>query len=149
MVDGTKRRTLDELLDEAKTKIERYSPDEAQAAVAGGALIIDIRTSSDRERDGIVPGSVHIPRTVLEWRLELGGASRSPYVGGADEPVILLCDHGYSTILAAATLTDLGFSRAGDVIGGFAGWRDAGLPVAPAPIRPRPAGQPAGMNGPD
>ena len=77
-------------------------------------------------RDGIVPGSLHIPRTVLEWRLAPGGAWRNPFIRGPEQQLILICDHGCSTILAAATLVDLGYARAGDVIGGFEAWREAG-----------------------
>ena len=141
-------RTLADLLRAAEARIERYAPVEAAAAVAQGARLIDIRSTDDRERDGVVPGALHIPRTVLEWRLDPDGAWRSPHVGGLDEPVLLLCDHGFSSLLAAATLVDLGFERAGDVVGGFAAWREAGLPVAPAPPRRAPGGLP-GMGPPD
>ena len=93
----------------------------------------------------VVPGSLQIPRTVLEWRLDPDSAWRSPHAPALDEPVILLCDHGESSSLAAATLVELGFTKAGDVVGGFAAWAAAGLPVVPAP----PAGPgPAGMNPP-
>ncbi len=90
-----------------------------------------------------------IPRTVLEWRLEPDGEFRSPYVGGCEDRILLICDHGHSTILAAATLVDLGFSRAGDVVGGFEAWREAGLPVKPGPsARPAPGERP-GMGPPE
>src|SRR3954463_10922480 len=79
---GAERQTLEELLESARARISRYEPAEASAAVQGGALLIDIRSDLDRARDGIVPGSLHIPRTVLEWRLEPTSTSRSPYVGG-------------------------------------------------------------------
>ena len=124
------RRTLEELLAEARGRIERLQPAEAFAASEQGALVIDIRSDSDRERDGIVPGSLHVPRTVLEWRLDPESAWRTPYVSGLDQRIVVLCDHGCSSVLAAATLVDLGFTRAADVVGGFAAWREAGLPVA-------------------
>jgi rhodanese-related sulfurtransferase len=143
------RRTLDELLADACARIDRYTPEDAHAATAGGALLVDIRSDTDRSRDGIVPGSLHIPRTVLEWRADPDGPLRSPHLGGLDEPVILLCDHGCSTILAAATLADLGYARVGDVIGGYAAWLDAGLPTCSAPRRRRRPGEPAGMSAPD
>ncbi len=143
------RRTLDELLAAAETRIVRYTPPEARAATLAGVLLIDIRSDTDRERDGIVPGSLHIPRTVLEWRTDPDSPWRNPHLGGLDEQIILLCEHGCSTILAAATLTDLGFTRAGDVIGGYAAWRDGGLPTGPAPRRYREPREPAGMNAPD
>lgn len=88
-------------------------------------------------------GSLHIPRTVLEWRLDPDSEWRSPHAPGLDERVIVLCDHGESSSLAAATLVELGFTRAGDVVGGFAAWIEAGLPVVPAP--PETAGPPGLM----
>ena len=139
-------RTLEELLAAATTRIVRLEPRDAFAAAADGALIVDIRSHDARRRDGIVPGSLHIPRTVLEWRVAPDSASRNPCVGDLEQRLVLLCDHGYSTVLAAATLVDLGFASAGDVIGGFAAWRDAGLPVAAAP--PSAPGLP-GMAAPD
>ena len=114
-----------------------------------GALLVDTRTREDRDRDGIVPGSLHIPRTVLEWRIAPDSNWRNPSVGGTEREIIVLCDHGCSSILAAATLVDLGFTRAGDVVGGFAAWRDAGLPVGAAPAGRRNADELAGMGGPD
>jgi rhodanese-related sulfurtransferase len=143
------RRTLEELLDEARSRIERLEPAEAHAAMELGALLVDIRSDSDRERDGIVPGSLHVPRTVLEWRLAPDSHWRNAYVGEPDRQVLLLCDHGYSSVLAAAILVELGLARAGDVVGGFAAWRVAGLPTTDARPDPRRSGEPAGMGPPD
>ena len=148
---GTNRRTLEELLEAARARIEQLEPTEAFAATKGGALLIDIRSDLDRERDGIIPGSLHIPRTVLEWRLDPDSSWRNPYVGGLGEQIVLVCDHGCSSVFAAATLVDLGFERVGEVVGGFAAWCEAGLPTAPAPsprYRRHP-GEPAGMRPPD
>lgn len=149
MAAGTNRRTLDELLDAARARITRFEPADALAAVRRGATLIDIRSDPDRERDGIVPGSLHIPRTVLEWRLDPEGAWRNPHVGGLDRQIILICDHGCSSILAAATLVELGFTRAGDVIGGFAAWSEAGLATALCSSDRREPGELAGMRAPD
>ena len=146
---GTNRRTLEELLDAARARIEQLEPTEAFAATKRGAFLIDIRSDLDRERDGIIPGSLHIPRTVLEWRLDPDSSWRNPHVGGLGERIVLLCDHGYSSSLAAAALVDLGFGRAGEVIGGFAAWREAGLPIAPLPLYRRRPGEAAGMRPPD
>jgi rhodanese-related sulfurtransferase len=133
------------MLEAARARMERLEPAGAFAATEQGALLIDIRADVDRERDGIVPGSLHIPRTVLEWRLDPDSAWRSPHVGGLDEQILLLCDDGCASVFAAATLVELGFTRAGDVIGGFAAW----LPAASAvPYRRRP-GEPAGMQPPE
>ena len=124
------RRTLEELLEDSRGRIERLSPAEAFAAARGGAVIVDVRTQADRKRTGVVRGSLHVPRTVLEWRLDPESPWRSPYAPALDRQVLVLCDHGYSSSLAAAVLVELGFERAGDVVGGFEAWREAGLPVA-------------------
>lgn len=137
----TARRTLDELLRAARAAIERHEPAAAWSAAHDGARIIDVRASPDQ----VVPDSLLIPRTVLEWRLAPDSEWRSPHAPGLDERVILLCDHGESSSLAAATLVELGFTRAGDVVGGFAAWVEAGLPVVPSP--PAAAGLP-GMTPP-
>lgn len=140
-------RTLAELLEAAAARIERLEPAKAFAAAEDGALIVDIRSDASRARDGVVPGSLHVPRTVLEWRFAPDSVTRSPHAGGAEEQVIVLCDHGFSSVLAAASLADLGFARAGDVVGGLVAWRDAGLPTIPAPA-PRPADELRGMGPP-
>jgi rhodanese-related sulfurtransferase len=147
MAIAPQRRTLEELLQAAAASITRLRPEAAAAAVANGVALVDIRSDPDRERDGIVPGSLHIPRTVLEWRLAADSAWRNPYAPDVDEQVIVMCDHGCSSVLAAATLVGLGFAKASDVIGGYAAWRNAGLVTAPAPRR-RP-GELAGMGSAD
>jgi rhodanese-related sulfurtransferase len=142
------RRTLEDIYAEACARLDRVTPSQAQAEMQAGAVLIDVRTPDNRERDGIVPGSLHIPRTVLEWRLDVDSPWRNPHVGGLDTRLIVFCDHGYSSALAAATLREIGFERATDLAGGFAAWREAGLPVADAPTS-RPPGQLEGSWGPD
>jgi rhodanese-related sulfurtransferase len=142
------RRTLESLLAEAEARIERLSPAAAAAAMAEGTLLVDIRSEANRERDGVVPGALHVPRTVLEWRLDPDSPWRNPNVGDLDRHVVLICDHGFSSVLAAAALAELGYARVGDVVGGFAAWRDAALPVAAAPARRDPNELP-GMGPPD
>jgi rhodanese-related sulfurtransferase len=124
------RRTLDDLLREARALIERLEPAEAWAATEDGALIVDTRV--DRSA-GVVPGSLHVPLSVLQWRVDPDSHWRNPHVGGLGTRLILICDHGESSSLAAASLLELGFTRVGDVIGGFEAWLEAGLPVAEAP----------------
>src|SRR4051794_25807833 len=136
------RRTLDDLLREARAKIERLAPNEAWAAAQDGALIVDTR--ADRSA-GVVPGSLHVPLSVLQWRVDPDSAWRNPHVNGLETHLILICDQGESSSLAAASLLELGFRQVGDVVGGFEAWQDAGLPVAPPP--PPAAGLP-GMSGP-
>jgi rhodanese-related sulfurtransferase len=141
-------RTLAGLLEEAAARIERLEPADAFAAAESGSLIVDIRSDASRARDGVVPGALHVPRTVLEWRFAPDSATRSPHACGPEGRVIVLCDHGYSSVLAAASLADLGFDRAADVVGGYVAWREAGLPTIPAP-EPRPADGLQGMGPPD
>jgi rhodanese-related sulfurtransferase len=126
-------RGVDELVAAARERIERLEPADAWAAAkTGEALLVDIRSQEDRRRDGVVPGALHIPRTVLEWRVDSKSEWRNPHVGGRERRLVLLCSHGFSSSLAAASLVELGFSRAGDVVGGFEAWRREGLPVVPA-----------------
>jgi rhodanese-related sulfurtransferase len=139
--------TLGELFDDARARIERLEPAAAHAAAAAGGLIVDIRSERSREHEGIVPGSLHVPRTVLEWRSEPGGSWRNPHLGDVERRVIVLCDQGYSSVFAAAMLAQLGYARACDVVGGFEAWRKAGLPVVAAQDR-RDGGLP-GMGDPD
>jgi rhodanese-related sulfurtransferase len=139
-------RTLDELLAQARGTIERLTPAQALAAAEGGALIVDIRSDLERERLGVVPGSVHIPRTVLEWRVAGESPWRSPHLGSRERRLVVLCDHGYSSSLAAAALVELG-ANASDVIGGFEAWLAAGLPVT-TPTGRREPGELAGMAPP-
>jgi rhodanese-related sulfurtransferase len=140
------RRTLDALLADARAKIERLDPAAAWAATHDGARIVDVRATPEE----LVPGSLHIPRTVLEWRLDPDSAWRNPHAPTLDEQVIVLCDHGESSSLAAATLVELGFDRAGDITGGFAAWVQAGLPVVgagPAVTEPPGMAPPVGLPG--
>jgi rhodanese-related sulfurtransferase len=141
------RRTLDELLTDASTRIARLEPAQAFAELEAGACLVDIRSDIARERDGVVPGALHVPRTVLEWRLDPDSPWRNPHAGGLDVRVVVLCDHGCSSVFAAATLRELGFERVADVVGGFEAWREAGLPTAL--VRPRPPGELPGMGPPD
>ena len=127
------RTALDELFAAACARITRLTPGEANAACDRGALLVDIRDSGSRRRDGVAPGSLYLPRTVLEWRVDPDGAWRNPAVGDLASELIVVCDHGYSSAFAAAALVDLGYARTADVVGGFEAWRAAGLPVT----RPR------------
>ena len=128
-----------EVLSAARARIERYTPADAAKA---DALIVDLRCEDSRRRDGIVPGSVHVPRSVLEWRADPTSGWSNPSLAG--RKLILMCDHGYSSSLAAIGLLELAV-HAAELVGGFEAWAAAGLPTAPAP-EPGP-GLP-GMGGP-
>jgi rhodanese-related sulfurtransferase len=127
------RKTVDDLVEQARSHLARLHPREALAAMQAGALIVDIRGDLQRARNGTVPGSVVIGRNVLEWRCDPDCANRDPRIGGLDRHLVLMCDEGCQSSLAAATLQELGFTRATDLIGGFRAWRAAGLPVDPTP----------------
>ena len=126
------RTTIDELLAQARAGLDRVAPHDARDAIAGGALLLDIRWESQRAADGIVPDAVWFARNVLEWRCDPDCAAYDDRVGGLERRLIVMCDEGYQSSLAAATLQQLGFARATDLVGGFRAWRAAGLPVAPA-----------------
>jgi rhodanese-related sulfurtransferase len=122
------RTTIDRLLEEARRELDRLSPRDAAAAAREGAILIDIRSDSQRARDGAVPGARFIARNVLEWRLDPASAHRDPECARRDVRLILMCNEGYQSSLAAATLRRFGLD-ATDVIGGFQAWRRDGLRV--------------------
>ena len=125
-------RSIDELLAEVRSRIDRISPERAAARLAAGALLVDTRPWEQRSRDGEVPGAVLVDRNVLEWRLDPASPYRIPEMTGYDVEVIVLCNQGYSSSLVADTLRTLGLRRAVDVIGGFEAWVALGLPVVVA-----------------
>ncbi|MCU1380801.1 MAG: Rhodanese domain protein [Acidimicrobiales bacterium] len=96
--------------------------DQLDDVVAAGGLIVDIRPSELRQRDGELPGALVVDRNVLEWRLDPTSDHRLPEVSGTDQQIVLVCDEGYATSLAAATLRQLGLHRATDLVGGFQAW---------------------------
>jgi rhodanese-related sulfurtransferase len=134
---------ISDVLAGARQTVLRYSP--AEAAVAH-ALIIDLRSHDEREATGIIPGSIHVPRSVLEWRADESSGWANPRIADRGLPLILVCAEGYSSTLAAESLGRIGFEHVGDIEGGFTAWAEAGLPVVPAP--PRRQGLP-GMGGPE
>jgi rhodanese-related sulfurtransferase len=125
-------KTVEQLLDEARAGIERLSPTEAFRALAEGALLVDIRSERQRALEGAIPGARHVPRDVLEWRLDPSSASRDETLARPEALIVLVCDEGFQSSLAAATLRQLGLGRATDLAGGFRAWRSAGLPVEAA-----------------
>jgi rhodanese-related sulfurtransferase len=121
--------TLDELLDRARRDLVRVEPEQAAAELAGGALLVDIRPADQRSAGGAIPGATVIDRNVLEWRLAPASQWRIAAITGPETRVIVLCNQGYSSSLAAATLKELGLVNATDVVGGFEAWQAAGLPI--------------------
>jgi rhodanese-related sulfurtransferase len=121
-VSRPRPRTIDEILAEARARLARVTPAEADAARERGAVIVDIRPAAQREANGELPFAVVIERNVLEWRLDPASDASLP-IASHDLEVIVFCQEGYTSSLAAAALQDLGIHRATDVIGGYAAWR--------------------------
>ncbi|MEV6306174.1 rhodanese-like domain-containing protein [Actinoplanes sp. NPDC051861] len=122
-------RGIDEILAGARARLVRLGPAETDAAVRDGAVLVDIRPAAQRAEFGEIPGAVVIERNVLEWRLDPRSDARLPFAGDYDLAVIVTCQEGYTSSLAAAALQDLGLRRATDLAGGFAAWKAAGLPT--------------------
>lgn len=124
--------TIDDMLVGARARLERVTPSQAVQAMRDGAVLVDMRSDDQREQDGVIPDAIRIARNVLEWRADPYSDHRDPRVSDPDVPVILFCDAGYASSLAAVVLQDLGLPHATDLDGGFQAWRAAGLPVAPS-----------------
>jgi rhodanese-related sulfurtransferase len=131
MAGDGKRTTIDDLLAAARARLDRLSAREALAATGEGAVIVDIRPQEQRRRTGVVPGALYFPRNHLEWRIDPASEWAHPAVSDPATRIVLMCNEGYATSLAAVTLHELGFTRATDMIDGFDGWRAAGLPIEP------------------
>jgi rhodanese-related sulfurtransferase len=123
------RITVEQLLVNARNGLRRRTCEEALAEMADGLRLVDIRSSVQRAADGRIPGAVHVPRNVLEWRLDPACPHRDPEVGRRDARIALICNEGYQSSLAAATVARFGLAEVTDVIGGFQAWCAAGLPV--------------------
>jgi rhodanese-related sulfurtransferase len=109
---------VDRLLAEARHDLDRVAADDLEAEVAAGALVVDIRPVEQRSRDGELPGALVIDRNVLEWRLDPSSPHRIPEAD-TEARVIVVCNEGYQSSLAAATLQHLGVHRATDLAGGY------------------------------
>jgi rhodanese-related sulfurtransferase len=125
-------RTIEEILTASRARLVRLTPRESFAEASAGGVLIDIRPAAQRADEGEIPGSAVVERNHLEWRLDPACDARLPWVTGYDHRVIVFCQDGYTSSLAAAALHDLGLYRATDMIGGFHAWTADGLPSAPA-----------------
>jgi rhodanese-related sulfurtransferase len=131
-------RGIDDVLADARARLDRLTPREAFDAFLTGAVLVDIRPQANREAEGEIPGALVIERNVLEWRLDPRSEDRVT-IAGYDVRVIVFCNEGYTSSLAAAALHELGIRGATDLIGGYRAWRAAGLPTE---RRDLSAGQP-------
>jgi rhodanese-related sulfurtransferase len=119
---------INTVLTTARARLERVSPRDAYAAASAGALLVDIRPQINRRTEGELPGALVIDRNVLEWRLDPASDARIEQAA-YDAWVVLFCNEGYASSLAATSLQDLGISAATDMIGGYRAWRSLGLPI--------------------
>ncbi|WP_018179083.1 rhodanese-like domain-containing protein [Jongsikchunia kroppenstedtii] len=112
-------RTIDEVLADARSRLDRLAAADVPAELAAGALLVDIRPAAQRAAEGEVPRALVIERNVLEWRADPASDARIPEAVDHDVRWIILCSEGYTSSLAAAALQDLGLHRATDVVGGY------------------------------
>jgi rhodanese-related sulfurtransferase len=117
------------VLERARRRLVRVTPEQAAAELAEGALLVDTRPQSQRAEQGEIAGAIVIDRTALEWRLDPTSPSRLEKAKDHQIRVIVVCAEGYSSSLAAASLQDIGLVNATDLIGGFEAWKAAGLPI--------------------
>jgi rhodanese-related sulfurtransferase len=122
---------VDRLLAQARLGLRRVHPQQAKQIADGGGLLIDIRPAAQRAEFGEVPGALIVERNNLEWRLDPGGSHRLPEAENPDRPVVIICQEGYASSLAAASLIGVGRTAVTDLDGGFAAWKQAGLPTTP------------------
>ncbi len=120
---ASRPRTIDQELVSTRRRIPRLTPLQAEQSLRAGAVVVDIRPAAQREAEGLVPGALIIERNVLEWRFDPSSDARLP-IADYDLQVIVVCQEGYTSSLAAAALQDIGIHRATDVIGGYAAWRE-------------------------
>ncbi|HEX6354359.1 rhodanese-like domain-containing protein [Actinophytocola sp.] len=120
---------IDDVLARARARLTRVSPAEL-ASLPEDHLLVDIRPLHNRVADGEIPDAVPIERIVLEWRLDPNGTHR---IKGftQDTTVVVFCNEGYSSSLAARDLQDVGLPNATDLAGGFRAYKEAGLPTNP------------------
>jgi rhodanese-related sulfurtransferase len=131
-MDHPGRTTIAQVLAAARSRIHRYTPVDAKAAATNGAVLVDVRDSGDRQLEGTIPGALWVPRSLLEWRADPTAETPDPRIADPVRTLIVFCNDGYSSSLAAASLRDIGFEHAGDLVGGFRRWRDEGHPTAAA-----------------
>jgi rhodanese-related sulfurtransferase len=128
--DMSERSAIDALLERARVGLDRVEAADLDREVAHGAVVVDTRPLEQRSRDGELPGAIVVDRNVLEWRLDPTSATRLPQAVGAEVRFIIVCDEGYSSSLAAASLRELGLLRATDLVGGFQAWLTIQAPTS-------------------
>jgi rhodanese-related sulfurtransferase len=125
--------TVEQLLAAARATLQRLSPEDARAAMRDGAQLVDIRSDNQRRADGLIPGAHVVARNALEWRLDPACPYRDPELTRYEGLLVLICDEGFQSSLAAATVQRFGPRPVTDVVGGYRAWRAAGLPIRKGP----------------
>jgi rhodanese-related sulfurtransferase len=125
------RLTVEQMLTTARAGLARLTPEALNTALSKGAIVLDTRTPTDRDRFGCIPRAIHAPRTLIEFMVDPDWGYQHPAIRGFDQVLVCVCNGGFSSSLAAASLQRLGFHRATDLIGGVEAWRDAGFPLVP------------------
>lgn len=120
--EGRDTRSIEEILAAARARLDRVEPEALESERVAGAIVVDIRPFEQRTRDGVLPGAVVIDRNVLEWRLDPACEHHIPDVIGYGTRIVIVCNEGYQSSLAAALLHDVGLHRATDLVGGFQAW---------------------------
>ncbi len=136
----TERAAIDELIDVARTGLDRVQPGDLVAELEAGALLVDTRPIEQRQRDGDLVGAVVIDRNVLEWRLDPTCRHHIPQMTDAGRRVIIVCNEGYSSSLAAATLRRMGLTRATDLVGGYQALLSYPAATNPSTTQPQVSG---------
>jgi rhodanese-related sulfurtransferase len=116
------RSAISRLLEESRRRLDRVEPADLARVTAEGALVVDTRPVDQRHRDGELPGALVVDRNVLEWRLDPSSPDRLAVADDPDRRIVLVCNEGYSSSLAAHTLQLLGLRHATDLVGGFVAW---------------------------
>ncbi|MBI2718670.1 MAG: rhodanese-like domain-containing protein [Rhizobiales bacterium] len=125
-------KTVEQLLDEARSQLpNRLTPEETLREMAAGALVVDIRGDEQQRQDGLIPGALVIRRNVLEWRCDPVSPWHHPAITHHGQKVVVVCNEGYQSSLAAANLQQLGMKQATDMMGGYSRWKELGLPNVP------------------
>ena len=127
------RSSIDGVLEQSRRNLDRVEPEQLADEMAAGALVVDIRPVENRDSEGALPGAVVVDRNVLEWRLDPTSPDRLAEADDPDRRVILVCNEGYASSLAAETLQRVGLPRATDLVGGFRAWHALHQDEAPDP----------------
>lgn len=123
------KKTLADMVSRLKGAVPEVDNEGLErAARERNPIVIDVREPDERAR-GVIPGSIHIPRGVLERDIERKAFGGEVHNDDLNRPIICYCGGGSRSLLAARSLQEMGFSNVSSLAGGFAGWKESGRPV--------------------